>query len=643
MQVSANNRRLLNQMPTERARVAVGNASTNRRPSTYVWQMKRLNANQNSVNAVTKVLEEYNGDPLAKKLGNFGSRFALAVVKAGHLLEDDIIGNQAGITRLMNGGNVSGAAVLNPHFPVSLTNGTYGKLGWGPSADPYGKRTLQTIFRYGGHFIDTTLDSRDFSLVPSNHIISGGKGVDIESDYWWLTPPSPENPNGEAGIVELKAGFGKKNKGQEAIQLRRAAVLINFWAQTLWGKTPKIKLYFVAWSAENIDQIDFNEDKTAATRRAQNNSGNNSTSSSSIFPDNLPIIILTGKGICDLLDINYRRAITELRKYAPSAKNYIFTTFNLLSGIYRQQKEARNRGVPLGARPRIRAANNSLLPRVYSNLFRNKNVKAVPVAKNNAAQTGLVNLLQRRLSALDPSLPKGGRELRISNSTNAVSSFNLRRKSARANANANAANAAKANANAAAYKQLIANRAIARTKLFEKLGFDPRVRRYGSAQTNINRAVVNFNKSIKSKTTKNATRGELLLAINRAIASYANAVKGLTGNNSPINNSTIRTNIQSNANKYIANITRRINTIYTGNKNALRRLAQEKVAAATAKKAATPKPTPVPKKTPARGRRTAANVEAEMAALGPNLTRQQNATALGLARAVNTGPGNIFA
>ena len=595
--------------------------------------MKRLNSNQNSVNAVTKVLEEYNGDPLAKKLGNFGSRFALAVVKAGHLLEDDIIGNQAGITRLMNGGNVSGAAVLNPHFPVSLTNGTYGKLGMGPYADPYGKRTLQTIFKYGGHFIDTTLDSRDFGLVPPEHILSGGKGVDIESDYWWLTPPSPENPNGEAGIVELKAGFGKKNKGQEAIQLRRAAVLINYWASILWGTKPKIKLYFVAWSAENIDQIDFNEDKTATNRRAENISGNTNTSSSSIFPDNLPIILLTGKGICDLLDINYRRAITELRKYAPSAKNYIFTTFNLLSGIYRQQKNARNRGVPLGARPRIRSANNTLLPRVYSNLFRNKNVKAIPVAKNNAAQTGLVNLLQRRLSAINPSLPRGGRNLALTNSTNAISSFNLRRRGANANANANAA---RANANAAAYKQLLINRAAARTKLFEKLGFDPRVRRYGAAQTNINRALINFNKSIKSKATKNATRGELLVALNRSIASYMNAVKTLTGNNSPINNATIRTNIRSNANKYIANITSRINTMYTGNKNTLRRLAQEK-GASKKRKPETPA-----RATPAGKRRTAANVEAEMAALGPNLTRQQNASALGLVRAVNTGPGNIF-
>jgi hypothetical protein len=619
-------------------------SANNRRPSTYVWQMKRLNANQNSVNAVTKVLEEYNGDPLAKKLGNFGSRFALAVVKAGHLLEDDIIGNQAGITRLMNGGNVSGAAVLNPHFPVSLTNGTYGKLGMGPSADPYGKRTLQSIFEYGGHFIDTTLDSRDFSLVPSNHIISGGKGVDIESDYWWLVPPAPGSKEAEAGIVELKAGFGKKNKGQEAIQLRRAAVLINFWAQTLWGKDVKVKfkLYFVAWSAENIDQIDFNEDKTAATRRAQNISGNTNTSSSAIFPDNLPIILLTGKGICDLLDINYRRAITELRKYAPSAKNYIFTTFSLLSGIYRQQKEARNRGVPLGARPRIRASNNSLIPRVYSNLFRNKNVKAIPVPKNNAAQTGLVNLLQRRLSAVNPDLPKGGRNLALTNSTNAVSSFNLRRKGAKANANSAAANAAKANANAAAYKQLLANRAAARTQLFEKLGFDPRVRRYGSAQANINRAVANFNRSIKSKATKNATRGELLLALNKAIASYTNAVKSLTGNNSPISNLAIKTNIRSNANKYIANITSRINTIYTGNKNALRRLAQEKAAAAAAKKAATrPAATPKLTRTLSGSKRTAANVEAELKRIKGNLTSNQNAEALRLVRNVNNA-GIIF-
>jgi hypothetical protein len=209
----------------------------------------------------------------------------------------------------------------------------------------------------------------------------------------------------------------------------------------------------------------------------------------------------------------------------------------------------------------------------------------------------------------------------------------LRRRGANANANANAA---RANANAAAYKQLLINRAAARTKLFEKLGFDPRVRRYGAAQTNINRALINFNKSIKSKATKNATRGELLVALNRSIASYMNAVKTLTGNNSPINNSTIRTNIRSNANKYIANITSRINTMYTGNKNTLRRLAQEK-GASKKRKPETPA-----RATPAGKRRTAANVEAEMAALGPNLTRQQNASALGLVRAVNTGPGNIF-
>jgi hypothetical protein len=605
--------------------------------------MKHPGRNQNTINAVTKVLEEYNGDPLARKLGNFGSRFALAVVKAGHLLEDDIIGNQAGITRLMRGNNTSGATILNPHFPVSLTNGTYGKLGMGRKADPYGTRTLRSIFKYGGHFIDTTLDSRDFDDVPPAHIISGGKGVDIESDYWWLVPPSPENPNGEAGIVELKAGFGKKNKGQEAIQLRRAAVLINYWASILWGTKPKIKLYFVAWSASNIDEIDFNEDKSAANRRAENGSGNNSTSNSSIFPDNLPIILLTGKGICDLLDINYNRAIVELRKYAPAAKNYIFTTFSLLNGIYRQQKMARNRGLPLGARPRLRAENNTLLPRVYSNLFRNyKNVKPVPVPKNNAAQTGLVDLLQRRLRALNPALPQGGRDLRISNSANAVSSFNLRRKSAKANANANAAAAAKANANAAAYKQLIANRAKARAQLFEKLGLNTKVRRYSTAQSNIKRLIGEFNRSIKSKATKNATRGGLLLELNHAIQAYKNAVNSLTGNNSPINNSAIRANIRSNANKYIANITSSINTIYTGNKNALRRLAQEKVAAAAAKKAATPRPTPAPKKTVAKGRRTLANVEAEMATQRPNLTPAQNAAALGLVRAVNGGAGNIF-
>jgi len=622
-------------MPNRPARVATGNGSTNRRPSTYVWQMKRLNANQNSVNAVTKVLEEYNGDPLAKKLGNFGSRFALAVVKAGHLLEDDIIGNQAGITRLMNGGNVAGAAVLNPHFPVSLTNGTYGKLGMGPNADPYGKRTLQTIFKYGGHFIDTTLDSRDFALVPPNHIISGGKGVDIESDYWWLTPPSPDNPNGEAGIVELKAGFGKKNKGQEAIQLRRAAVLINYWAGILWGTTPKIKLYFVAWSAENIDQIDFSEDKSATNRRAANISGNTNTSNSSVFPDNLPIILLTGKGICDLLDINYRRAITELRKYAPSAKNYIFTTFNLLSGIYRQQKDARNRGVPLGARPRIRASNNTLMPRVYSNLFRNKNVKAVPVAKNNAAQTGLVTLLQRRLSAVNSSLPKGGRNLALTNSTNAVSSFNLRRRGARANANANAANSAKANANAAAYQQLLANRAAGRTKLFEQLGSDARVRRYGSAQTNINRAIANFNKSIKSAAIKPLGRGERLVALNKAIASYMNAVRSLTGNNSPIKNSTMKSNIQTNSNKYISNLTKRINTIYSGNKNALRRLVQNKVAAATAKKRKIETPVATP-----RLKIKLANLNAAQIAEARRLAQAVNNS--GPVRPNNGGAGNIF-
>ena len=561
MQVSANNRRLLNRMPNRPPRVAVGNASTNRRPSTYVWQMKRLNTNQNSVNAVTKVLEEYNGDPLAKKLGNFGSRFALAVVKAGHLLEDDIIGNQAGIGRLMNGGNVSGAAVLNPHFPVSLTNGTYGKLGMGPKADPYGKRTLQTIFRYGGHFIDTTLDSRDFSEVPPAHIISGGKGVDIESDYWWLTPPSPENPNGEAGIVELKAGFGKKNKGQEAIQLRRAAVLINYWAGILWGTAPKIKLYFVAWSAENIDQIDFNEDKSAVNRRAGNNSGNTNTSSSAIFPDNLPIILLTGKGICDLLDINYRRAITELRKYAPAAKNYIFTTFNLLSGIYRQQKDARNRGVPLGMRPRIRASNNTLLPRTYSNLFRNKNVKPVPVAKNNAAQTGLVNLLQRRLSALNPSLPKGGRNLAISNSTNAVSSFNLRRRGARANANAAAANAAKANANAAAYRQLVANRAAKKAALITSLGTNAVVRRYGTLPLSIKTALNTLRKASTSKARNVETaRLRAVQAYNKLIQEYRNTVNALI-NKPNIKNENTKTGLRNNRNKYLANVQKELNTI----------------------------------------------------------------------------------
>lgn len=620
MQVSANNRRLLNRMPNRPARVAVGNASTNRRPSTYVWQMKRLNANQNSVNAVTKVLEEYNGDPLAKKLGNFGSRFALAVVKAGHLLEDDIIGNQAGITRLMNGGNVSGAAVLNPHFPVSLTNGTYGKLGMGPSADPYGKQTLQSIFKYGGHFIDTTLDSRDFGLVPPAHIISGGKGVDIESDYWWLTPPSSENPNGEAGIVELKAGFGKKNKGQEAIQLRRAAALINYWASILWGTTPKIKLYFVAWSAENIDQIDFNEDKSAANRRAGNNSGNTTTSSSAIFPDNLPVILLTGKGICDLLDINYRRAITELRKYAPSAKNYIFTTFNLLSGIYRQQKDARNRGVPLGARPRIRAANNTLLPRVYSNLFRNKNVKAIPVAKNNAAQTGLVNLLQRRLSAVNSSLPKGGRNLALSNSTNAVSSFNLRRRGAKANSN-NSVNINKAAAANAAYKQLLANRAARVAALKNKFGRNRTVSRYGLINRNFRNTLSAINSAQKSSAkTSQAAYNKQMARYSALVEEYKRIIANITSRN--VVNNANKNAVRQNANKFLANIQTAFNKIPP--------------------KASLPVTAPTGRTPAASRKRTAANVAAELKRMKSNLTQRQNAEALGLVRAVNNVGNNIF-
>jgi len=359
----------------------------NSRPTSYVWKLKapisRSNWDANVVNAVTKVLENYNGNILAKKLGNFGSRFALAVVKAGHLLEDDIVGDQTGR--------------VNPHKPISLTNGSFGKLGLN---DAYGSQTLEKIFKSGGHFIDATLDSRDFEGV----VTKGGKGIDIEPDYFYLIPPTPSKPNGEIGIIELKVGYGKKDKGQEAIQLRRAAVLFLKWAAKFWpGKNPLVKLYFVGWSAQTVNQIDFNEDPNL---------------NPSAYPvDEVPIYILTGKGCCDLLGIDYKRAITELRKYAPAAKNYIFSTVKGLSRLYNNQKRALT-GLPRGTVPRLPARNTVNIHHTFpSNLFMRKNSNGAANIPKNQAQ-----------SILSSKLRNGPTNLSVKNiqsKNNIAKSFNI--------------------------------------------------------------------------------------------------------------------------------------------------------------------------------------------------------------------------
>jgi hypothetical protein len=361
--------------------------ANNSRPTTYVWKLKapvsRTNWNANVVNAVTKVIEEYNGNILARKLGNFGSRFALAVVKAGHLLEDDIVGDQTGR--------------VNPHRPISLTNGSYGKLGL---SDPYGSQTLKKIYAKGGHFIDATLDSRDFAGV----VTKGGKGVDIEPDYFYIIPPSSSNPNGEIGIIELKVGYGKKDKGQEAIQLRRAAVLFLKWANMFWpGAKPKIKLYFVGWSAQKISQVDFNEDPNL---------------NPSAYPmDAVPIYVMTGRGCCNLLNINYQQAITELRKYAPGAKNYIFSTIKGLSRLYNNQKRALA-GLPKGAIPRLPARNTTNIAHtIPSNLFMRRNLNKPANVPKNSAQS----LLNRNLNASRSN--HGVTNIRTGN--NVANSFNI--------------------------------------------------------------------------------------------------------------------------------------------------------------------------------------------------------------------------
>ena len=361
--------------------------SNAQRPTSYVWKFKapvsRANWNANVVNAVTKVIEEYNGNILARKLGNFGSRFALAVVKAGHLLEDDIVGDQTGH--------------VNPHRPISLTNGSYGKLGLN---DLYGNQTLTKIYKKGGHFIDATLDSRDFAGV----ITKGGKGIDIEPDYFYLIPPSPSNPNGEIGIIELKVGYGKKDKGQEAIQLRRAAVLFVKWASVFWpGAKPKVKLYFVGWSAQKISQVDFNEDPNL--------------NPSSYPMDSIPIYVLTGRGCCNLLNINYQQAITELRKYAPAAKNYIFSTVRGLSKLYNNQKRALA-GLPKGTVPRLPARNTANIPHMFpSNLFMRRNTnKPTNVPKNTAQSILNRNLSINRANSVVTNIRPGN---------NVANSFNI--------------------------------------------------------------------------------------------------------------------------------------------------------------------------------------------------------------------------
>ena len=176
-----------------------------------------------------------------------------------------------------------------------------------------GRKTLDKIFKYGGHFNKAHFSSIELRNYDRS-VFERGKGTEfIDPDYVIIDPPKAKNSNdpklnrGRIVLVELKKGMGKDEPTpDEAQQLRKAAALARKWGLEKWGRVPTIELYFVGGRATMAKNVNFkrNEASEINRRKAIEIEGSgNMKNGTRVVPKYIatPIRLITGRGLADLL------------------------------------------------------------------------------------------------------------------------------------------------------------------------------------------------------------------------------------------------------------------------------------------------------------------------------------------------------
>jgi hypothetical protein len=138
----------------------------------------------------------------------------------------------------------------DPHLPIRLKDEGFGaKIN---SANTSSK--LWNIMKYGGAYTSLRIlvDGMD-GLLPK-----GNKGNDIEIDYT-LIVVDDKTPKHDGDLVllgEFKKGKGATGIG-DSIQLNRAAQALCWHFFKVHGRKPKVKAYFVAGGAIDLQDIEF--------------------------------------------------------------------------------------------------------------------------------------------------------------------------------------------------------------------------------------------------------------------------------------------------------------------------------------------------------------------------------------------------